>query len=448
MINNKTDVTTEKKELSKFPSIKKEESINIRYLPELGDYFTEHFAYRQELVSLNSYLYTNLFNVSNTDNVIAGRNNWLYYKDSLKDYIGKDIMSDRAIFNVINNIAMMQQYVQNKNKEFIFTIVPNKNSLYYENMPYYYKKVSNDNNLSNLNKEIKRQNINYVDLKSIFEKNKNILYLKRDSHWNNKGALLAYNSILNKKNIKHYYYDGNEPNKQNDYIGDLNLMVYPKFSVPEENYYYDYKQYKYVTDTKSVEEPIIKTKSSYGKNNLLMYRDSFGNTLIPFMSGAFKNATYSKLVPYNITEDLKSSKADVVIIEKVERNIDEFSNMPPIIEGLKFNIRGKEREVYTNTTLECSLSEENRNYIKISGIIDKDWIDSNSEIYIRITNEDNQKLNVYKTFLSTVNNNDYGFTLYLDKSKVNYENAFIEVMGKQKKYLNILYEDAIGFDKF
>ncbi|MFR6312285.1 hypothetical protein, partial [Anaerofustis stercorihominis] len=119
-----------------------------------------------------------------------------------------------------------------------------------------------------------------------------------------------------------------------------------------------------------------------------------------------------------------------------------------IIEGLKFNIRGKEREVYTNTTLECSLSEENRNYIKISGIIDKDWIDSNSEIYIRITNEDNQKLNVYKTFLSTVNNNDYGFTLYLDKSKVNYENAFIEVMGKQKKYLNILYEDAIGFDKF
>ncbi|MFR6311958.1 alginate O-acetyltransferase AlgX-related protein, partial [Anaerofustis stercorihominis] len=335
MINNKTDVTTEKKELSKFPSIKKEESINIRYLPELGDYFTEHFAYRQELVSLNSYLYTNLFNVSNTDNVIAGRNNWLYYKDSLKDYIGKDIMSDRAIFNVINNIAMMQQYVQNKNKEFIFTIVPNKNSLYYENMPYYYKKVSNDNNLSNLNKEIKRQNINYVDLKSIFEKNKDILYLKRDSHWNNKGALLAYNSILNKKNIKHYDYDRNEPNKQNDYIGDLNLMVYPKFSVPEENYYYDYKQYKYVTDTKSVEEPIIKTKSSYGKNNLLMYRDSFGNTLIPFMLGAFKNATYSKLVPYNITEDLKSSKADVVIIEKVERNIDEFSNMPPIIEGLK-----------------------------------------------------------------------------------------------------------------
>ena len=155
-----------------------------------------------------------------------------------------------------------------------------------------------------------------------------------------------------------------------------------------------------------------------------------------------------RLVPYNITEDLKSSKADVVIIEKVERNIDEFSNMPPIIEGLKFNIRGKEREVYTNTTLECSLSEENRNYIKISGIIDKDWIDSNSEIYIRITNEDNQKLNVYKTFLSTVNNNDYGFTLYLDKSKVNYENAFIEVIGKQKKYLNILYEDAIGFDKF
>ena len=175
MINNKTDVTTEKKELSKFPSIKKEESINIRYLPELGDYFTEHFAYRQELVSLNSSLYTNLFNVSNTDNVIAGRNNWLYYKDSLNDYIGKDIMSDRAIFNVINNIAIMQQYVQNKNKEFIFTIVPNKNSLYYENMPYYYKKVSNDNNLSNLNKEIKRQNINYVDLKSIFEKNKNIL---------------------------------------------------------------------------------------------------------------------------------------------------------------------------------------------------------------------------------------------------------------------------------
>ena len=448
MLYNKTNLTTEKKTLAEFPKFKNNNDINIKFLPQLGEYFTDHFAYRQEFVSINSYLNTKLFNVSGTNNVISGNNGWLYYKDSLNDYIGKNTMSDRALFNVINNISMIQEYANDNDKTFVFTIAPNKNTLYHENMPYYYKKISDNNNLIKLTNRLKGSDINYADLKSVFENNSDILYFKRDSHWNNKGALLAYNTILDKCNISHYDYKKDMPKTEKNYIGDLNSMIYPKFAEPEENYYYNYKKYKYETDTKSVEDPFIKTKSSTDKQDLLMYRDSFGNSLIPFMSGSFKSAVYSKMVPYNIASDIKNNDSDVIIIEKVERNIDELSTTPPIMVGIKNNIKGKEREVYTHTSLKSEICEENRDYIKISGIIDRDWIDKNSKIYIRITNEDNQKSVIYQSFLSSLDNNDYGYTLYLDKDKINYDNAFIEIIGKQDKFLNIIYEDAISFKKF
>ena len=99
------------------------------------------------------------------------------------------------MFNAVSNIKAMEKYVEGKGKKFVLTIAPNKNTLYPENMPNNYKKVSEKNNLSKLEKVLKKEKINYVDLKSVFKNEDEVLYLKRDSHWNNKGALLAYNSI-------------------------------------------------------------------------------------------------------------------------------------------------------------------------------------------------------------------------------------------------------------
>ena len=86
MIVAPTMITTENKELSELPKIEDEHGININYLGELGNYFQDHFAFRQQMVSANAAIYGKLFGASTTDQVVIGKNNWMYYTGSLDDY--------------------------------------------------------------------------------------------------------------------------------------------------------------------------------------------------------------------------------------------------------------------------------------------------------------------------------------------------------------------------
>lgn len=148
MAVTKQEASSENRRLAEFPELKKENEINTRWLPEAGEYFQEHFAFRNELVTANALLNGKIFGVSTADGVIQGTDNWLYYKDSLEDYLGEELLSERSLFNIAHTLAMMQETLNEKGVQFLFTVAPNKNSLYGENMPYYDSlKVSSDKTL-------------------------------------------------------------------------------------------------------------------------------------------------------------------------------------------------------------------------------------------------------------------------------------------------------------
>ena len=74
--------------LSAFPALKTEEGLNVNWLSDAGDYFQDHFAFRNELVTANALVNGKIFQVSTASGVIQGTDGWLYYKDSLDDYLG------------------------------------------------------------------------------------------------------------------------------------------------------------------------------------------------------------------------------------------------------------------------------------------------------------------------------------------------------------------------
>ena len=94
----KQETSSENRRLAEFPKIKTEEGINTQWLPEAGEYFQEHFAFRNELVTANALLNGKFFGVSTADGVIQGTDGWLYYKDSLQDYLGEELLSERSLF--------------------------------------------------------------------------------------------------------------------------------------------------------------------------------------------------------------------------------------------------------------------------------------------------------------------------------------------------------------
>ena len=139
------------------------------------------------MIFTDAKIQTKLFGESNISGVIYGKNDWLYYSSTLDDYSGRNKLSERELFNLAYNLSIVQDYLQKQDIKFVFTVPANKNTLYGENMPYYY--IASDieeHNAKQLEKHLEKQNINYISMFDLFEGQNEVLYQLRDSHWNMK----------------------------------------------------------------------------------------------------------------------------------------------------------------------------------------------------------------------------------------------------------------------
>lgn len=424
-----TEETTENKKLATLPDITTGNGRpNIYFLQELGTYFQDHFAFRLELVSADAEIQNRLFQVSNADSVITGKDGWLYYASTTDSYLGKDRMTERNLKNIAYNLSLMQQYVEKQGAEFIFTIPPNKNTLYGENMPYYLQyKIREDNTMERLKQELEQYGVSYCDLFSLFKDQNEVLYLKKDSHWNQKGAVLAYHALLEQAGVDHDDYKNVRAIRQKKEYGDLNKMLYPLTAEPEWNYYYQKDPlFSYVTDTKSVEETWIETKNKKGHDSLLMFRDSFGNTLLPLMADTFSKGYFSKGVPQNAAQYVKQYHPDLVLLEKVQRNIKELAAEPPLIEGAATKLKKRREILETGTSLEMKESENDRSFLEISGVLDPKLGKADTEIYITL--RQGTKETAYRPLYVTDGESDYGYKLYLPKEKIQSSEIRLDVI--------------------
>lgn len=438
-----TTETTENKKLAEKPVLADENGWNKDFLSDAGDYFTDHFAFRQELVAADAKLRSGLFEVSAEDSVIQGKNGWLYYEATLDDYQHKNSVSDRVLFNMAHNTALMQEYTELLGKTFLFTIAPNKNSLYGENMPErYHYTVAEQSDAERLKPYLEKEGVHYVDLFELFGQQDGVLYYARDSHWNQEGAVLVYNTLLDACGIAHETYENVDSEIRCDYYGDLNLMLYPVGARPEDDVHYD-KEFTYVYSREgaAVEDTFIQTANPAGSQNLLMYRDSFGNSLLPYMAEHFANATFSKVVPYPMT-DLITAAPDVVIVEKVERHLPTLSEVPPQMSALARALDGKIETMESGTTLKAA---KEGSYIRLSGIADASCVDPESRFFVEV--DDGEKKTVYEAFCVNTSekgvSSDYGYTMYLSQISVAGNELQIRVIGEKDGGYLCLCEETV-----
>lgn len=428
MAAGNSNFSGENRKLQEMPKLYNENGWNVEYLQELGTYFQERFGFRSKLVTVNAKLSEKLFGVSTADGVIAGTDGWLYYKDSLNDYLGIEQMTERRLFNAAHSLSMMQDYVESKGCRFLFTVAPNKNSLYGEAMPYYDSlKVDNEKNLTRFPKVLEEEGVHYADLYGMFSERDEILYHKRDSHWNNKGAALASGFLLGQLGEEVIDWEAEPYEVRCDFEGDLDAMLFPEAVTPEDEIYFKREDvFAYVGDVESNFDPVITTINPLGTGNLVMYRDSFGNAVLPFMANHFENAYFSRGVPYWLT-DLEIQKADTVIVERAERFLPDMAENPPVMQAPLSLVKKESSTVLDN--VENLAVEDSGNYWKISGFVEPEYLKEKSEIYLRFADE-----NVYEAFPVTVEKNgekcDNGFVAYMEKTRIKEKDILFEVLVK------------------
>ena len=445
MLVTKQETSSENRQLSEFPSPKTEEGkINVEWLSQAGDYFQEHFAFRNELVTGNALLHGRLLETSTADGVIQGKNGWLYYKDSLDDYLGQDLLSDRSLFNIAHMLSMTQQALEEKGVNFLFTIAPNKNSLYGDNMPYYDKlKVSGQTNRENLEDWLKMEKVAYADLYQALMEEDEVLYHARDSHWNNKGAALAADVLMDALGKDHDSYEGESYTVRRDYTGDLDTMLYPLASTADDEIYYDKETtYATVEEIQSNFDPRITTVNTVKEGSLVMYRDSFGNALLPYMADAYANAYFSRGIPYQLM-DVETHSADTVIIERAERFLPEMSQFPPVLTAKEISLTENEELQGSDGAVDVKIKPQGMT-AQLSGRIKEGLLDTDSRIYLKVNGS------VYEAFPMDVkveeNLDDNGFCLYLPSELVAADGNDVEILIEKDNKIYNIYQNNIKED--
>lgn len=404
-----TTETTENKAMAEAPRLITEEgSANKAFFQDFESWFNEHVALRNQMVYADAMVQTKLFQESNVSGVIAGTDGWLYYASTLSDFLGTDVLSERELFNLANNFCVVQDYVEDRDMDFVLTIAPNKNTLYGENMPYYKSHIVNVNHSAKLLAPyLEDQKVTYLDLFRLFREQDEVLYLKRDSHWNMKGACLAYNGIMDALKLPHEDYATLQPKLVTNDNGDLNKMLYSFYGELEDNYDYGLSQdYTYEKEGATVEDGWIVTHNPDGEGTLLMFRDSFANTLIPFLSGQFQTACYSKGEPNALERFVETYDPDCVVIEKVERNITNYLDTPPILTAPAAKLPDNLILAQTDSTVLAEDCMNDYNYYFFSGSVDPERMEPDSQILVAVDG------NVHRAYLQ----GDNGFCLYLKKA--------------------------------
>jgi len=403
-----TTETTENHSMSELPALIEDGRLNDGFSDEFDAYFNEHMGLRNLFVAADARIQETLFGVSNVDGVIVGSSGWLYYSATLNDYLGTDILSERDLFNLAHNLSVVSDYLAEKEVGFLVIIPPNKNTLYGSHMPYYDQYiVDEDHNALLLEGYLADASVPYLDLFSFFASQDEVLYLERDSHWNTKAACLVYDMVMDCLELPHEEYTSEAPVLAMTHDGDLDRMLHSFYGTKENDYTYSMKDgYRYTKEDADVQDGWLITENPDGSGTLLMFRDSFADNLIPFFSDEFAFAYYSKGIPGHLERYLETYDPDCVVVEKVERNITDYLYSPPIISPVSAALPSDITIADTNTTITLTESEFDMNYYLLSGTIDPERVETNSEVLISVNGA------VYRAYQTGGSN----YALYLKKA--------------------------------
>lgn len=314
---------------SKPAIIAKDGRFNKNILSDVSDYIADRFAFRQSFVTAWSRLNAAVFRSSAEEQVVLGKNGWLYYTPSVDDYMGR-AMSVDELKHAAAYLASLQQTAESRGAAFVFTIAPNKNSLYAQNMPSYIPEDHNASNAERLKPWLDEYGVNYVDLFSVFSERGEVLYYRTDSHWTERGAALAADALLQAADRPSSYFDGPFAAGEG-HRGDLYEMLYPKGKELEENeLYMPGFSYTLRDDPNGGNAMRIRSLCDGRDGTLLCWRDSFGISLYPYLADSFGSATFLRSANYDPAM-IDKTGASVVLVEIVERNLTQLAEAEIIV---------------------------------------------------------------------------------------------------------------------
>ncbi|GAB4501064.1 MAG: hypothetical protein Fur0035_06050 [Anaerolineales bacterium] len=274
-------------------------------------------------------------------NVVVGKDGWMFLsaERAMEDYQGGTQFSPEQLAELSARLWELNNRLAARGAKLIVLIIPNKQTIYADKIPAELGPLAPNSRLAQFYAENARSGPPVLmDVRPLLAQGRKTreVYLRTDTHWNNYGAFLAYQAILQRLKPD---FPALEIRPESDFLfrqgtplpGDLlkntggNLNP-ENYLVLEKNFseQYGFRELELggdhqVTVTWRADAPQLP--------RLLMFHDSFGFELRFLLAESFSKATF---VPHFSGQQvwnlnwIEQENPDVVIIEFTERYLDSL----------------------------------------------------------------------------------------------------------------------------
>ena len=287
--------------------------LNNDYYRSFDQYLNDRFSFRDPLLFAKRWLDYRLFKMTDTASVHVGRQGWLYSRKSIEDY-QKQACDERLLIERLTlDLHAVDHILSAAGRKFIFTVAPNKSSVYPEYLGFIPLGRSCGRSRYDLLLEaFERQPLkNFVRLENRLRNAKaehKRLYNPTGTLWNDQGARVAAEAIREQAmpDVAHRWaFDHLQNEIHTGHRVDLARRMLGLFTEVED-------------------EAVIQLTSSgpYARPDAVFYGDGYSKNLIPYLSQIFNRLEVIRVdrVPskhYN--EDLKA--VDIVLLETAESRL-------------------------------------------------------------------------------------------------------------------------------
>ena len=316
---------TERRKLQIFPNFSVSSLMNGTFIDKFEDYTMDQFIKRDTFRKLKTIIEFNVFGKKNVNDL------FIYNESIVKQEYP---LNEKSVINITNKIKDIEDKYLNESNNVYYSIIPDKN--YFVKDDYLRMDYSKLENIMNEN----LSNINYIDIFDLLDLED---YYYTDTHWKqenlqkvldkiaeNIGFEQRLNTEFEVKEITEFdgVYSGQlQIGNKNDVIKVLTNEVIQNANV----YNFETKEYSKVYNLDKLESndkydiylsgatPLLKVENndSYSEKELIVFRDSFGSSIFPLFTEAYKTITIIDsryIAPSMLGELIEFSNKDVLFI--------------------------------------------------------------------------------------------------------------------------------------
>jgi alginate O-acetyltransferase complex protein AlgJ len=259
--------------------------------------------------------------------VVLGRDGWMFYGEyMMADFRGLVGMQYPEMLHWEKHLEDRQDWCRRRGIAYLFVAVPDKQTIYPDFVPQHISHYRDRTRLDRLMAHLaRRPDLNILDLRPALAQARkhHDVYSKTDTHWNDRGCMVAYNAIMDRLDT---LLPGVRRLGPDDFIetravtdgGNLALLCAIPDLLREEGTALWPRVWERVQMTNDAlkperaRQPVASVYPDGADAGVVIFRDSFTTPLIKFFSATFRRVAYYHFTEFD-TAIIESEKPRLVM---------------------------------------------------------------------------------------------------------------------------------------